>query len=405
MTTDFRFITHTAEGHAHEFAIGRVGNRLRQGSFADPRRTDQAQHRATDLLHAFLYGEILENPFLDLIQTIVVGIEDVFGALEIQANLALGLPRYLHQPVEVGTHHSGFGGHRRHLLELVQLGLGLGQGILGQAGVIDAFFQLFDFVMAFVAIAQLFLNGLHLLIQVVLALAALHLFLDATTDALFNLQQVDFGIQQRQHVFDTGRQLDDFENVLFLLDFQGHVRGHGVDQAAGLINAVERGQDFGGNLLAQLYVLLELRQQTAHEHFGFAIRRLGFLDQRHLRAAVAIDFTEMLDRTALLTFHQHLDGAIRQLEQLQDGRYGTDPIQGIFARIIIGRITLSQQQDLLVARHRGLEGFDRLLAPHEQRDNHVRIHHDITQWQERQFDGRLHDFASTAALRPGTDRK
>jgi hypothetical protein len=33
----------------------------------------------------------------------------------------------------------------------------------------------------------------------------------------------------------------------------------------------------------------------------------------------------------------------------------------------------------------------------------VRINHDITQWQERQFDGCLHDFASTAALGPETD--
>jgi hypothetical protein len=33
----------------------------------------------------------------------------------------------------------------------------------------------------------------------------------------------------------------------------------------------------------------------------------------------------------------------------------------------------------------------------------VRINHDITQWQERQFDGCLHDFASTAATRPETD--
>jgi hypothetical protein len=33
----------------------------------------------------------------------------------------------------------------------------------------------------------------------------------------------------------------------------------------------------------------------------------------------------------------------------------------------------------------------------------VRINHNITQWQERQFDGCLHDFASTAAIRPETD--
>ncbi len=133
--------------------------------------------------------------------------------------------------------------HRRHLLELVQLSLGLGQCILGQAGGIDALFQLFDFVVAFVTIAQLFLNGLHLLIQVVLALAALHLFLDATANALLDLQQIDFAVEQCQHVFDTGRQINDFENFLLLLDLEGHMGRHRIDQSPRLIDAVKRRQD------------------------------------------------------------------------------------------------------------------------------------------------------------------
>ncbi len=89
--------------------------------------------------------------------------------------------------------------------------------------------------------------------------------------------------------------------------------------------------------------------------------------------------------------------------QLQNRCNRTYAIQCVFAGIIIGRVSLSQQKNLLVTRHRSLKGFDGLLAPHEQRDNHVRIHHDIAQWQERQFDGCLHDFASTAALGPETD--
>eukprot|EP01132_Coremiostelium_polycephalum_P014500 gene14501-biopygen6823 len=394
MTTDFRFITNTAQGHAHEFAVGGVGNRLRQRGFTHTRRTDQAQHRTTNLLHALLHGEVFEDALLDFFEAVVIGIENIFGAGQVQAHLGLGLPRHLHQPVDVRTNHGGFGRHRRHLLELVQLGSGLGQRVFRQAGGIDALFQLLDFVVAFLAVAQLFLNGLHLLIQVVLALAALHLLFDTAANALLNLQQVDFGIQQRQDVFDPGRQIDDLENVLLLLDFQRHVRGHGVDQAAWLINAVEGREDFCGDFLAQLHVLLELGQQAANEHFGFALRGVDFVDQRHFGTQVAVHFHEALDRTALLAFHQHLDGAIRQLEQLQDSCNGTNAIQGIFARIIVSRISLGQQQDLLVARHRGLEGFDRLLAPHEQRDNHVRIDDDITQRQERQFDGCLHDFAS-----------
>ncbi len=118
---------------------------------------------------------------------------------------------------------------------------------------------------------------------------------------------------------------------------------------------------------------------------------------------MAVHFAEALDRPALLAFDKDLDGAVGQLEQLQNRCNGTYAIERIFTRIIVSRISLGHQQNLLVTRHRGLEGFDGLFAPHEQRDNHVRIYHDIAQWQERQFDGCLHDFASTAATRPETD--
>ncbi|MNG04656.1 hypothetical protein D3C84_878070 [compost metagenome] len=201
-------------------------------------------------------------------------------------------------------------------------------------------------------------------------------------------------------MLDPGRQIDDFEDFLLLLDFQRHVRRHGVDQATRLIDAVERRQDFGGNLLAQLNVLFELRQQTADKHFRLALGRVDFVNQRNFGTAVAVHFHETLDGAALLAFDQHLDGAVRQLEQLQNGRDGTYTVKCVFTGIVVSRVSLGQQKDLLLARHRGLEGFDGFLAPHEQRDNHVRINHNITQWQERQFDGCLHDFASTAAIRP-----
>ncbi|MNL06492.1 hypothetical protein D3C87_1271270 [compost metagenome] len=403
MTTNFRLITHTAEGHAHEFAVGGVSNRLRQGRFTHPGRTDQAQHRTTNFLHALLHGEVFEDAFLDLFEAIVIGIQNVFCTRQVQAHLALGLPRHLNQPVDVRTHHGRFRGHWRHLLELVQFTLGFGQGIFRQARSIDALFQLFDFVVAFVAVAELFLNGLHLLIQVVLALTALHLLFDATANAFFDLQQIDLGIQQRQDVLDPGRQIDDFEDFLLLLDLQGHVRGHGVHQAAWLIDAVERRQDFSRDFLAQLHILFELRQQAADKHFRLALWRVDFVDQRDFGTAMAVHFAEALHGAPLLAFDKNLDRAIRQLQQLQNGRNRTYAIKCVFTGIVVSRVSLSQQKDLLVARHRCLEGFDGFLAPHEQRDNHVRINHDITQWQERQFDGCLHDFASTAAIWPETD--
>ncbi len=87
---------------------------------------------------------------------------------------------------------------------------------------------------------------------------------------------------------------------------------------------------------------------------------------------------EALDLAALLAFDQHLDGAIRQLEQLQHGSDRTHAVQAIFARIIVRGVFLRQQEDLLVAGHRCLQGLDGLFPTDEQRDDHVRVHHHVT---------------------------
>ena len=175
---------------------------------------------------------------------------------------------------------------------------------------------------------------------------------------------------------------------------------HGIDQSAWLINAVKRRQHLSRYFFAQLHILLKLREQAAYKYFGLALRRSRFFDQGNFGAQVTIRLAKFFNSATLLTLDQHLDGTVWQFQQLQNSGDSAHAIKCVGSGIIVSRIFLSQQQDLLVARHRSLEGLDRLLASHEQWDHHVRIHNNITQRQERQFDGCLHDFASTAAIRP-----
>jgi fumarate reductase subunit D len=74
------------------------------------------------------------------------------------------------------------------LLQLLELGVGLFAGLLGQLGLGDLVFQLGDLVRAVLAVAQLALDRLHLLVQVILALRALHLRFHAGLDLLLDLQ-------------------------------------------------------------------------------------------------------------------------------------------------------------------------------------------------------------------------
>ncbi|MCY1509088.1 hypothetical protein D9M68_434180 [compost metagenome] len=400
VATNLRLVAHPTQGHADKLAICRMSDGFRQRRLAHTGRPHQAEHRPLDGLHPLLHGEVFENAFLDLFEAIVIGIEDRLCTRQIEAHLAFGFPWHIDQPIDVGAHHGRLGRHRRHLLELVQLCLGLGISLFGHAGVVDALLELFDLVMPFVAVTEFLLNGLHLLVQVVLALTALHLLLDPATNALLYLQQVDLRIQQGQNVLDARGKVGDLEDFLLLLDLQRHVGRHGVDQPTGLIDAVQRRQHLARHLLAQLHILLELAEQAADENFGLALGSFQLVDQRHLYAVVIIHVDETPDRGTLLAFDQDLDSAIRQLEQLQHSCHGTYAIKSVLARIVVRRVPLCQQEDLLVAGHGGFQCLDRLFAADEQRDDHVWVDHDVTQRQKRQFDCCLHDFGSTAAIWP-----
>ena len=87
---------------------------------------------------------------------------------------------------------------------------------------------------------ELFLDGLHLLVQIVFALALFHLGLDPTADALFHPQQVDLGLHQLDQVFQPRLDVDQLQHPLFFLDLYRHMGRDGIGQAAGVIYARER---------------------------------------------------------------------------------------------------------------------------------------------------------------------
>ena len=83
-------------------------------------------------------------------------------------------------------------------------------------------------------------------------------------------------------------------------------------------------------------------------------------------------------------FDQHLHRAVGQLQHLQHRRDAADRVEILGARIVLRRGLLRDEQDVLAGVHRDVERLDRLRAPDEQRDHHVRKHDDVAQRQERQ---------------------
>ncbi|MNM92285.1 hypothetical protein D3C81_1046120 [compost metagenome] len=378
---DLGLVTHATQCHAHELAVRGARHRLAERGLAHTGGANQAQDRRLHLVHALLHREVLENPFLDLLEAIVVFVEHALGVRQVVIDLALLAPRQVDQRVDVVAHDGGFGRHRRHQLELLEFGVGLLLGFLRHARSLDALVELFQ-VRAFFALAQFLLDGLDLLVQVVLALALLHLALDAATDALFDLEDVDLALELRQQAFQALGHIDHLQDLLLLLELDRQVRGNGVGQAPCLVDARQRGQDLRRDLLVELHVLVELRHDGAAQGLGLgAFARCG----RHghgFAHEVRIVLAHLGDIRALRAFHEHLHGAVGQLQHLQDIGDAADLVQVVSRRLVLGSRLLGHEHDALARLHRSLKRLDGLRATHEQRDHHVRKHHHVAQRQQ-----------------------
>ena len=274
MPADFGFVTHAAEREAHELAVHGAGDRLGERRLADSRRAGERQDRRLRLLDQGAHGEELEDAVLDLLEPVVVLVEDPFGALEVAALLRLLVPRHRDQPVEIVARDGRLGRHRRHRLEALEFLDRLLGDLFRHLRLFDLLLQLVDLVALLVLAAQFLLDRLHLLVEVVLLLRLLHLLLDARLDAAVDLELVHLGFEDAGDAIEALDGGDDLEQVLLLVHAHEQVRGDGVGELAGIVDADGGNHRVVVQVVRELDVLLEERHDAAHRRFGVGARFL-----------------------------------------------------------------------------------------------------------------------------------
>ena len=168
VTADLCLVVDAAQTQADEGASHGAGNGLAQRGLADSRGTNEAKDRRLPMRGEFAHRQILDNPLLDLVEAVVIGVENAARLSQIDRGLVGKPPRQFDQAVKVGPHHAVLGGGLGHALEPAQLlarflldlrrhaGLGNGRLELGRHPTI---------------VAQFALDGRHLLAQDGLALS------------------------------------------------------------------------------------------------------------------------------------------------------------------------------------------------------------------------------------------
>ena len=111
---DFRLVADPAQRHAHEVAPRCPRDGLAERCLADTGRPHQTENRPVEFLDALLHGEVFKDAFLHLFQPVMVGVQNLFGILDVALDARALLPGNSEKPVEVITDHRGFRRHRPH---------------------------------------------------------------------------------------------------------------------------------------------------------------------------------------------------------------------------------------------------------------------------------------------------
>ncbi len=233
------------------------------------------------------------------------------------------------------------------------------------------------------AVAQLALDRLHLLVEVVLALRALHLALHAGLDLLLDLQDRDLALHQPEHLLQPLGHGERLQELLLALDLDAEMAGDEVGQPRAVLRVGHRRQRLLGDRLLDLGVALELARDRARQRLDLRplarglLQRLGMGLEERLAAGVAGHAHPRA------TLDQHLHRAVGQLEELEHVGQHAGLVDALGGRVVLGGVALGGEQDLAVVAHHLLERAHRLLAADEERHDHVREHHDVAQRQHR----------------------
>ncbi len=162
------------------------------------------------------------------------------------------------------------------------------------------------------------------------------------------------------------------------------MRAHRVGDLGIVVELVDRADDLGRDLLVELHVVLELGHDRARQRLGFDLVADRVRQLLRMGLVVALVAGVAKDLGAADALDQHLHCAVRELEELEDRGERADIVDGLGCRLVLARVLLGGEQDLLVRTHHLFERADRLLAADEKRHDHMRENHDVAERQDRE---------------------
>ena len=188
----------------------------------------------------------------------MVLVEDHARGTDLDGIGCLLLPRHGDQPVDVRSRHRVLRGRRRHLGEPIELAQRLRLRFGGHAGRFDLGAERVHLLRSLVAFAELLLDGLHLLTQIIVALRLAHLRLDLGLDLATELENLGLLAERGRQLREALAHVDCLEQLLLECEREhGEGGGNEIGDGAGAFDIVEHRHELIGQRGRQRHDLRE----------------------------------------------------------------------------------------------------------------------------------------------------
>lgn len=180
MAANLGFVPHAAKADARVLAVHRGGNAAAQRGLSDAGRADEAEDRLPNRAGGFDLADRkeLDDSVLNLGEAVMVGVQNFLDVREFQAVDGGGVPGQGDHRVDVSPRDGVFRCARVHASKSIELTVDFLERGFWQVRFQDSSLEFFQLFAAVVRFAELTLDGLELLAQVVVALGFAELGVD-----------------------------------------------------------------------------------------------------------------------------------------------------------------------------------------------------------------------------------
>ena len=222
MPSNLGFVMHAAEGYTHALAVCCPSNTHGYAGLTGSRRAYKAQKISAGLWRKLLDRKIFYDALFDLLKAEVIFVEHLTRFFYIIGFGGLNIPRQLKANIKVSAYYSSLRraerllGKMRNLLEKLLFDL------WQKLEIADLLPVLTDIIGA-VVLSKLLLDYLHLLAQIVVALAAVYLLVCSLVELLLDAHDIKLMIEHLNEHFKSAAGVELFKQYLLLSVIKAHI--------------------------------------------------------------------------------------------------------------------------------------------------------------------------------------